>query len=419
MKKISKLKTGFITRNFQMFKMASKAIKPLLKDTKTPQEFLSAFMGKDFERWPNELSMLKGSLLKAGQLLSMYGEYFLPEDIKKVLRKLQNQTHYIDFDQLNRQLDGQHKKLRIEKTPFAAASIGQVHECIIDDKKWAMKIQYPGIEKAIKWDLFFLKKLLTFSKFLPRNMNFDPFFDEVSSMLRKEMDYKRESKWQMKFFDFYQNHHEIFVPKVNLDLSTDKVLISEYIEGVSILNDEIFNLSQKERNRLGELLLTVFLDEIFHLGVVQSDAHGGNFLYSKGNLYLLDFGSCKEMTSAMKDFYRQMIVASFKEDYELFLKTWNHWEKRSDTELPFDREFLWTYFLYATIPLRSLNYDWGECCIPDELYEMSKKELKNINLKNPPFDFIFIDRKVAGLYFLLKAIKAQTQTLNLVKNYIS
>lgn len=414
---LKSIKTGFFSRNWQLTKMASRALVPLLKNSNfDAQKLFQEFIGKDVEKWPKELGMLKGSLLKAGQLISMYSEYFLPEEFRKTLRKLQASTHYIEFDVIKSQLNAKQLAMGVSATPFAAASIGQVHLSLAGDK--VVKIQYPGIKKAIDWDLFFLKQILKLAKALPQDIDFEPLFAEVKDMLTLEMDYSHELMMQEKFYKFYKDHKFIAVPRPNIELSSDKVLVSEYIPGDLLSSDNVLQQSQIVRDQIGTALLEIFLTEIFELGIVQTDAHGGNYLFYQDKLYLIDFGSVKFLTSDMQQVYKDMIKAGLSDDKNSFIAALNKFQEDYNFSFELDLNFAWQYFQLATSPLRKKVYDWGECRLPDQLMEMAKSEFKNIKVKNPPFHFIFIDRKIAGLYMLLKSLKAQTVARDIVEKFI-
>ena len=165
MKKLSKIKNGFLSRNSGLLKLAVKSGVSILRNSDAPEKVLKSLIGKDVEKFVSDLSHYKGSITKAGQLLSLYGEYYLPSELNTYLRKLQASTHYLEWDVIKEQIPVQYlADLDIAKTPLAAASIGQVHKVKLKEQsqEYVMKIQYKGIDKAIDTDIFFLKLLLKF-----------------------------------------------------------------------------------------------------------------------------------------------------------------------------------------------------------------------------------------------------------------
>lgn len=152
-----------------------------------------------------EFGQLKGSIMKAGQMLSIYGEFFLPTQANMFLKKLQADSPPIEWSFIEKYLIkylGQDllDELEVEPEPIGAASIGQVHLATIkkSNEKIALKIQYPGLEKAIQSDLKSLKNILSITKLLPSNIDLSVVFSEIKSMLHQELNYEREAELTVK-----------------------------------------------------------------------------------------------------------------------------------------------------------------------------------------------------------------------------
>src|SRR5690606_19398227 len=108
----------------------------------------------------NELGELKGSLMKAGQMLSMYGEHFLPPEANALLKSLQQDSRPLLWEAIEPHLkkylpEEKLAELEIEKDALACASLGQVHRARIKatGEMICLKIQYPQVDKAIDSDL--------------------------------------------------------------------------------------------------------------------------------------------------------------------------------------------------------------------------------------------------------------------------
>ncbi|MCO4795287.1 MAG: hypothetical protein KC493_16330, partial [Bacteriovoracaceae bacterium] len=132
MKKISKIKNGFISRQFSIAKLAYKTGKNFLSsDDKTLKEKLKSGFEGQVEDIVHELGLMKGSIMKAGQMLSLHAGEFLPEEARNVLKTLENNTYYLEWDQIKSQIPTEwHNSLDIDHEPVAAASLGQVHIAI-------------------------------------------------------------------------------------------------------------------------------------------------------------------------------------------------------------------------------------------------------------------------------------------------
>jgi predicted unusual protein kinase regulating ubiquinone biosynthesis (AarF/ABC1/UbiB family) len=132
MKKIKAIKDGLIKRNSSLLKYAVKTGYTVLKNRDDPKKLIEELVGVNPSKFVEDLSHYKGSIMKAGQMISQYGEYYLSEEVNAKLKMLHNSTHFIGFDSIKDQLNDKHfDELTIAEEPLAAASIGQVHEAVI------------------------------------------------------------------------------------------------------------------------------------------------------------------------------------------------------------------------------------------------------------------------------------------------
>src|SRR5690606_25890327 len=131
-------------------------------------------LGKNMELLSDELRMMKGSVMKAGQMLSLFAGDILPPELKHLLTQLQSESHYLDWEEIKKQINPKIlSEIDFDIEPFAAASIGQVHLGVVKKtgEKVAVKIQYPGVKKAIDHDVTMLKLLIRMTKMLPKSID--------------------------------------------------------------------------------------------------------------------------------------------------------------------------------------------------------------------------------------------------------
>ena len=147
-----------------------------------------------------ELGSLKGSVVKIGQMMALFGEHFLPEEVTTALHTLENQTTALEWPAIERHLKrqlGEVKlaELEIEEQPLGAASLAQVHKAVrkSDGKELCLKIQYPGVADAIDSDMRALVRLLKLSRLVPMTEQFNMWLGEVREMLKREVDYDLEA----------------------------------------------------------------------------------------------------------------------------------------------------------------------------------------------------------------------------------
>jgi predicted unusual protein kinase regulating ubiquinone biosynthesis (AarF/ABC1/UbiB family) len=183
-----------------------------------------------------------------------------------------------------------------DPVPIAAASIGQVHRAITrEGQAVAVKVQYPGVDEAIKSDLDNAGMLFSGMKMMFPGMDTGPIVEEVRVRLAEELDYRREADNQRFFVEAYAGHPFVHVPAVFDDYSTGRVFTSELAEGVRF--EEVEGWSQDERNLAAESIYRFVIRSMWRLHAFNGDPHPGNYLFRPGGrVTFLDFGLVKYFT---------------------------------------------------------------------------------------------------------------------------
>ena len=417
MKRIEKLKNSSFSRGLFAAKSAMRMIPSFISGEEDPKKLFTDFIGKSIDQFVNDVGELKGSLLKAAQILSLYGEYYLPAEVNEVLKKVQSQGHFLGWEKIKDLIPAHyHHELLIDPMPIAAASIGQVHRATIKKtgEQIVLKIQYPGIKKAIDLDIRMIKSLLSVGKILPKKMNMDGIYGEIKRVLLEEMDYVAEASKHAEYRELMSSAPRIYVPKVYPEYCNDQVIASEFIEGRSFSEFESFNLTQDERNELGRIFFYLFFKEIFHGQLIQTDCHAGNYLYRNGELVLIDFGACLHYPEATLKHYRDLITHAFHKNRPAFFKVLHDVAGKIDM----NEDLLWEYCLLASGPLQETDFDWGTTKLPDEVSPKAVELVKTSHIETPPHQFIFLDRKLLGLFSMLRLLKARFNVNDVVKGFV-
>jgi predicted unusual protein kinase regulating ubiquinone biosynthesis (AarF/ABC1/UbiB family) len=204
----------------------------------------------------------------------------------------------------------------IDPEAFAAASIGQVH-CgrLHDGRRVAVKIQYPGIDAAIRADLSNAGMILRLTKALAPGLDAKAVADELRERVLEELDYEHEAQNQRSFARAYRGHPFIYVPDVVTRLSRTRVLVTEYVEGTGF--DDVKQLSQEERNRFAEIVFRFYLGSIYQLNHFNADAHPGNYvMLPDGRVAFLDFGMTKRLDPEQIRLEEEVVKARLDHDPE-------------------------------------------------------------------------------------------------------
>ena len=120
-----------------------------------------------------------------------------------------------------------------EQEAAAAASIGQVHRAMLPDgRRVAVKIQYPGVAEALRADMQNAGMILRMAKALAPGLDAKAAAEELKERVLEELDYEYEAQNQRAFARGYRGHPFIYVPDVVTRLSTERVLVTEWVDGM-------------------------------------------------------------------------------------------------------------------------------------------------------------------------------------------
>lgn len=254
------------------------------------------------------LGQLKGGAMKVGQALSIM-EAALPEELvapyRDTLTKLQDAAppmpahtvHAIMAEQLGprwRTAKFEH----FEDEPAAAASIGQVHKAVWRDGRGvAVKVQYPGVAKALKSDLVQLSRVAKLAGSLVPGIDMGPITAELMERMTEELDYALEASHQKTFARVFRDDPHIAIPAVLAH--SEKVLVTEWVEGRP-LADIIARGTQQERDHAAGLYLEFLLSGPGRARALHADPHPGNFrITPDGRLAVFDFGAVNRLPDGL------------------------------------------------------------------------------------------------------------------------
>lgn len=278
------------------------------------EELNEAFALRTAEQVADELGNFKGALMKLGQMAS-YLDQGLPSPIRVALADLRQDAPPMSADLaagvLERELGKGPDELFAEwdPVPLASASIGQVHKAIThDDRAVAVKIQYPGVDEAIRADLDNVDALFGAAGFIFNGLDPDALVAELKARLVEELDYRLEADNQKLFVDYYADHPFIRIPGVVDELSTGRVLTTELSPGVRW--EELRTWSQDEQDLAGEAIYRFVFRSLYRLHAFNGDPHPGNYLFEPGGrVTFLDFGLVKRFTPSEVKLFDDLIDA--------------------------------------------------------------------------------------------------------------
>jgi predicted unusual protein kinase regulating ubiquinone biosynthesis (AarF/ABC1/UbiB family) len=273
------------------------------------------------------LGQMKGAAMKLGQFASFIDTDFLPPEYAEIyqeqLAKLRTDAPPMPWEKVEKVLDEEYEGeplselfSEFEQEAFAAASIGQVHRAqLLDGRRVAVKIQYPGIAEALEADLRNAGTIVRLARALAPGLDAKAIANELRERVMEELDYEYEAQNQRSFARAYLDHPFVYVPEVVTRLSRRRVLVTELVEGIGF--EEIKQLPDEERSRFGEIVYRGSFGSIYHLQHFNADPHPGNYiLLDDGRVAFLDFGMTKKLDREQILLEQRVIDAAIAEDPE-------------------------------------------------------------------------------------------------------
>jgi predicted unusual protein kinase regulating ubiquinone biosynthesis (AarF/ABC1/UbiB family) len=280
------------------------------------------------ERAAEVLGSLRGLAAKVGQMAS-YIDGIVPDEqraaYRTALAALRAAAPSSSPDAIRKLVESElgttieSRFASFQAEPFASASIGQVHRATLPDGRVvAVKVQHPGIDRAVESDLENASVIEGVMSMLgPRQLDASAVFDEVRARFREELDYRIEAERQARFAALFAGDSSIHVPFVVAELSTRRVLTTEFVGGVAI--EAVSTADRAERRAYAETLWRFVFKSILVGGLFNADPHPGNFLFQgNGQVAFLDFGCVQPLADEQRKRAIKMHLAAGERDEAAF-----------------------------------------------------------------------------------------------------
>ncbi|MFB1295554.1 ABC1 kinase family protein [Mycobacterium sp. pW049] len=261
------------------------------------------FHERTAERYAELLGHSRGVLMKAGQILSMIDAGSMGtggfDPYQKALARLQADAPPMHRDLVHEVLASEigstaEHFVDFDDEPLAAASIGQVHRAVLrDGRDVVVKIQYPGVARAIRDDLANTELVVSFLRFAmaASGMKLDlrAVAREAAARIADEVDYRHEANMITAFSELYRGHPFICVPEVIRSASNDRVVTMTHLDGMGWGAAQ--RAEQDLKNTWTEVISRFIEGNYRHSNLVHADPHPGNYrFHPDGTVGFLDFG---------------------------------------------------------------------------------------------------------------------------------
>jgi predicted unusual protein kinase regulating ubiquinone biosynthesis (AarF/ABC1/UbiB family) len=355
------------------------------------------------------LGGLKGPIMKVAQLMATIPDA-LPAEYATELQRLQSEAPPMGWAFVKRRMQSElgagweSRFGAFEKTPAAAASLGQVHRATTTDgRPVAVKLQYPDMQSAVEADLNQLQVLFALHRRMDRAIDTTEIFKEIGARVREELDYEREAKHARLYAEMMAQTPLVRVPGVHADLSTRRLLTLDWLEGTKLLSHK--TASQEARNRIAEAMFTAWWGPFSRFGVIHGDPHLGNYTVfeqdgAPGGINLLDYGCVRlfptRFIGGVVDLYKGLLA----NDEARLVHAYETWGFRNLRKEVIEVLNIWARFIYGPI-LDDRVRTIADGVSPGEYGRREAfkvhQELKTKGPVTVPQEFVFMDRAAIGL----------------------
>lgn len=375
---------------------------------------------------PEKLELILADLgptyIKIGQILSMRKD-LLPKEYCDHLQNLQTDVNPISYEEVQEILIKELGNIEeifsyIEPEPLGAASIAQVHKAILKNtgEEVVIKVQRPDLYETMETDIILLKRIAKiFNKVSNVThldfIDFEAVIDELWIATQKEIDFKKEASNAEKFAKLNEKVSYFDSPTINKDLTTEKVLVMNYIPGVEIDKFDILKANGYDLNDLSKKLSTNYIKQVLKDGFFHADPHPGNLKVHDGKIAWMDLGMMGELSEKERDIFYEMVEGITFNDtekvYQAFLKLGNNPKNIDDMTLYQDvQDMLGKY--------REIDID--EIDIGNFIEEfITLCSENNIIL---PSDITMLARGMATLESVVTELSPNLNVVNIMSDYV-
>lgn len=310
-----------------------------------------------------------------------------------------------------------------EREPIAAASLAQVYRArLLDGTRVAVKVQYPGIERIVHWDLQAITLLAnTWARF-ESVIDFRPIAAEMRRYAPDEVDFVHEADAAEALREMLADRDDVIIPRIHRALSTRRVVTMDYVDGIKVSHVAALRAAGVDTAAVADTLINLFNEMILRRGMFHADPHPGNVFVippdqpgGRAKVALVDFGLTKRIPD---EFRQQMVVltsAIVQQQPEMISSTMSDMGFRTREENVETYTALGEAFLGDV--LRS-GRAYADQAMVAEVNQRLGKVLRANPLVDVPGDVILIARVMGLLSGLGRTLDSRTDLLAALMPYL-
>lgn len=380
------------------------------------------------------LGEMKGAVMKVGQIASQYKDVFPPE-VAKALEKLQKDAPAMPYAVIKQQVERELGKpietlfQEFSETPFAAASIGQVHKAILaTGEPVVVKVQYPEVDTSVDSDLKQVRLALKLTGMLNMDKALqDEIFNEMRNSLYDELDYTKEAHNLAIFGSFHQDDPGLIIPKVYHSHSTKRILtlseeLGETLEVAATWDNDI-------KQKIATRLFRFSAGQLFKLYRLHCDPHPGNFAFrADGSVIAYDFGGIKSYSHDEVALFHRFAIHALKGDVTALEQDLVAIGIKKDNETALAPSFYEAWLKIGLTPYgftqlfdlsKHAPFDFATSQIHHQAIVKGKESLKYWQSFQPAPLTMMLDRTISGQYWNLVNLRVKIDLSPLIAEYIN
>ena len=275
------------------------------------------------EKLRHILEDLGPTFVKLGQVMSMRPD-FLPQEYCDELMKLQNGAKPLPFSTIIEVIEQEYSRRwnkvfsSVDEEVLGSASIAQVHRAVLTTgERVVVKVQRPGIYKVMARDMVLLKRASRLVRVVSHSqdvIDFDMVLEEMWGIAKQEMDFLIEADHIEEFRHLNQDEAFVTCPNVYRNLTTQHILVMEYVDGVRIDDFDGLRARGVDITLLGRRLGENYVKQIIEDGYFHADPHPGNIWVRGGRIVWLDLGMMGRLSNRDRTAIRKAVIALANHD---------------------------------------------------------------------------------------------------------